>query len=69
MPDPTPLSLTGTQTVLHDVAPHLTAAHLTALLATPVEQLTVAQLVQLIDATSRVEGGSDPAALIGALLP
>ena len=58
----------GTKTVTKAVAPHLSAATLTALLAQPVENLTVAQLVVLLDATHRVSGGGAPGATLGSLL-
>jgi hypothetical protein len=58
----------GTKTVTHTLAPHLTAATLTTLLATPIESLTVAQLKQLRDALRRVEDGDNPARTIGSLL-
>ena len=44
----------GTKTVTHTVAPHLTAAILTTLLATPIESLTVGQLDALVDALGGV---------------
>ena len=58
----------GTKTVTHTIAPHLSAATLTTLLATPIESLTVLQLKELIDALKRVQGGDNPASIIGALL-
>jgi len=58
----------GTKTVTHALAPHLSAAVLTALLATPIENLTVAQLDELRDALSRVAKGEAPATTIGTLL-
>lgn len=58
----------GTKTVTHTIAPHLSAATLTTLLATPIENLTVLQLRELIDALKRVQGGDSPASTIGALL-
>jgi hypothetical protein len=61
-------STSGTKTVTQGVAPHLTAAQLTTLLATPVEALTVAQLASLADALKRVPGGENPATAIDALL-
>ena len=64
-----PIVLTGTKTVTKDVAPHLSAALLTALLAKAPEQMTVAQLRQLVDAISRVPHGDDPDKTIGDLLP
>jgi hypothetical protein len=60
--------LTGTKTVTKAIAPHLTAAELTALLATAPENLTVAQLEQLHDAVKRAPGGSKPAATLGSIL-
>ena len=58
----------GTKTVTHTVAPHLTGAMLTTLLATPIENLTVAQLKELQDALKRVNDGENPARTIGSLL-
>ncbi|HVO98778.1 MAG TPA: hypothetical protein VMT15_11960 [Bryobacteraceae bacterium] len=58
----------GTKTVTHSLAPHLSASALTTLLATPIENLTVAQVEQLVDALRRVQGGGSPAATIGSLL-
>jgi hypothetical protein len=58
----------GTKTVTHALAPHLTATLLTTLLATPIENLTVAQLEQLCDALSRTSKGETPAVTIGSLL-
>jgi hypothetical protein len=58
----------GTKTVTHALAPHLTATLLTTLLATPIENLTVAQLDQLFDALSRTSKGETPATTIGSLL-
>jgi hypothetical protein len=57
----------GTKTVTHTIAPHLTAATLTTLLATPIENLTVLQFKELRDALRRVDGGDNPAATIGSL--
>lgn len=59
------LTLTGTKTVSANVAPHLTASVLTGLLATPVENLTVAQLDQLRDAVNRVAKGATPSSTVG----
>jgi hypothetical protein len=58
----------GTKTVTHTIPPHLTAAILTTLLATPIESLTVAQFKELRDALRRVDGGDNPAVTIGSLL-
>lgn len=58
----------GTKNVTTTVAPHLTAAYLTTLMATPVEQMTVKQHDGLTDALKRVKGGDYPAATIGSLL-
>ena len=46
----------GTKTVTHSIAPHLTAAMLTTLLATPLENLTVWQLSEICDALKRTPG-------------
>ena len=67
-PPPPVLGTTGTKTVTHGIAPHLTAAHLTALLALNVESLTVRQLADLHDALRRLPGGDNPAATLGGLL-
>jgi hypothetical protein len=61
-------STSGTKTVTHTLAPHLTAAILTTLLATPIESLTVAQFKELRDALRRVEDGENPTRTIGSLL-
>ena len=58
----------GTKTVTHTIAPHLTAAILTTLLATPIESLTVGQLNALVDAVRRVADGENPSRTIGSLL-
>lgn len=62
------VTLTGTKSVTVSVAPHLTASVLTTLLATPVENLTVAQLDQLRDAVNRVAKGATPSSTVGSLL-
>jgi hypothetical protein len=58
----------GTKTVTHTIAPHLTAAILTTLLATPIDSLTVGQLDAIVDALRRIAGGDNPASTIGSLL-
>lgn len=58
----------GTKTVTHTVAPHLTAAILTTLLATPIENLTVWQIDAICDALRRCTDGENPARTIGSLL-
>ena len=60
--------LSGTKTVSTAVAPHLSASTLTTLCATAVENLTVAQLLQLVDVVKRVGGGFSPTKTIGSLL-
>jgi hypothetical protein len=60
-------STSGTKTVTHTLAPHLTAALLTTLFATPIESLTVAQLKLIRDALRRIDGGENPTATIGSL--
>ena len=61
-------SVSGSKTVNNAVAPHLSAATLTTILATPVESLTVAQFKQLADMLSRISGGGDPTKTIGSFL-
>ncbi|HYK58177.1 MAG TPA: hypothetical protein VEV85_01995 [Bryobacteraceae bacterium] len=46
----------------------VSAAYLTTLLATPVENLTVAQLRDLTDALERVSGGEARTGVVGTLL-
>jgi hypothetical protein len=58
----------GTKTVTHSIAPHLSATLLTTLLATPIETLTVGQFQQILDALKRVQDGDNPAHTIGSLL-
>ncbi|MGA3187409.1 MAG: hypothetical protein ABSF22_09890 [Bryobacteraceae bacterium] len=58
----------GTKTVTHTLAPHLTAAILTTLLATPIETLTVRQFEELQDALRRIPDGENPVRTIGSLL-
>jgi hypothetical protein len=58
----------GTKTVINTLAPHLTAAILTTILATPIELLTVAQFKMIRDALKRVQDGGNPARTIGSLL-
>ena len=62
-------AVTGSKTVTKDQAAHLTAATLTALLATAPEDLTIRQIGVLLDAVSRVPAGSNPDATIGSCLP
>ncbi len=58
---------TGPKTCTNALAPHLTAARLTTLLAIAPEVLTVAQFNELADALSRVSGGHEPTAVLGTL--
>jgi hypothetical protein len=60
--------LTGSKTVTRTLAPHLSAALLTALLATPLESLTVLQINQIYDALKRLTDGKNPLRTIGSLL-
>jgi hypothetical protein len=60
--------VTGSKTVTQSVSPAATAAVLTALLATPIEDLTVAQLQLLEDTLRKVPGGHAPKDTIGSLL-
>ena len=58
----------GTKTVTLTLAPHLAAAMLTTLLATPLENLTILQLNQIHDALKRIPDGKNLARTIGSLL-
>jgi hypothetical protein len=58
----------GTKTVTHALAPHLSAALLTTLMATPLENFTIAQLNELSDALKRVADGENPLRTIGSLI-
>ena len=62
------VQVTGSKTVTRDLSPNATAAVLTAMLATPVENLTVAQLQMLEDVLRKVPGGHAPGITIGTLL-
>ena len=58
----------GTKTVTHALAPHLSATLLTTLMATPLENFTIAQLNELADALKRVADGEHPVRTIGSLI-
>jgi hypothetical protein len=58
----------GTKTVTHALAPHLSAALLTTLMATPLENFTIAQLNEISDALKRVADGENPLRTIGSLI-
>jgi hypothetical protein len=60
--------VTGSKTVTRDVSPAATAAVLTALLAIPIENLTIAQFGLLDTALRKVPGGHAPTATIGGVL-
>lgn len=60
-------SVSGAKTVTVTVAPHLTAATLTTLLATAVENLTVAQFLQISEALQHIPNKGTTATL-GTLL-
>ncbi|GAC1700076.1 MAG: hypothetical protein NVS9B4_00800 [Candidatus Acidiferrum sp.] len=63
-----PASVSTPKTCTVTVAPHLTAAQLTAIMAIAPENMTVAQHRIIDDAINRVSGGGNPAAVIGTLL-
>jgi hypothetical protein len=58
----------GTKTVSKDLGPNYTASQLTTLLATPIENLTIAQFRFLEEALRKVSKGHDPSSVIGTLL-
>jgi hypothetical protein len=60
-------TVSGSKTCQNSVSPQLTATVLTDLMAIAPENLTVAELQQLVDAASRVSGGSNPTALLGSI--
>jgi len=60
-------TVSGSKTVSNAVAPHLSGATITTLLATPVENLTVAQFKQIADALSRLKGGNAESTTLGSL--
>ncbi|MBV8846422.1 MAG: hypothetical protein JO307_26755 [Bryobacterales bacterium] len=61
-------TVTGSKTCTQALAPHLSAAKLTTILATPIENLTIAQLGDLIDGLHRLAGGMEKTYIIGNLL-
>lgn len=60
--------VSGSKTITRDFAPHLTGPMLTAILAKAPENLTIAEVQTLLDATSRVPAGTDPNRRIGEIL-
>lgn len=61
-------TVTGSKTCTQALAPHLSAAYLTSLLGTPIENLTVGQIRDLIDALKRVASGEARNLVVGTLL-
>jgi hypothetical protein len=61
--------VTGSKTVTKDASPNATAAVLTALLATPIENLTISQFQMLADVLRKMPGGAAPGKTVGSLLP
>jgi hypothetical protein len=61
-------TVTGSKTCTQGLAPHLSAARLTSILAMPIENLTIAQFKDLRDALHRIAGGEENTNTIGALL-
>jgi hypothetical protein len=60
--------VTGSKTVTRDASPNATATVLTALLATPIENLTISQFQMLADVLRKMSGGAAPGKTIGSLL-
>jgi hypothetical protein len=60
-------TVSGSKTCQNSVSPQLTAEVLTELFAIAPENLTIAELQQLLDASRRVSGGSNPNALLGTI--
>jgi hypothetical protein len=61
-------TITGSKTCTQGLAPHLSPSRLTTILATAVENLTIAQLRDLLDALHRSAAGEEPSSIIGSLL-
>lgn len=62
-------TVSNSKTVTTNVSPALTASTLTGLLAIAPENLTLAQLKTILDATKRGPHGSNPNATVGQCLP
>jgi hypothetical protein len=62
-----PATVSGSKTVIVDVSPSLSASLLTSLFATAPENLTVGQLLQLVNATKCVVGGGKVTATLGSI--
>ena len=60
--------VTGSKTVTQGVAPHLSAAKLTTLLANSIENSAVGDLLAILDACHRVSGGVAVGTAIGTIL-
>ena len=61
-------SVSGSKTVTQAAAPHLSASVLTTLLATAIENLTVAQFNQIGDSLKRIPKGHQPNLTLGTIL-
>ena len=61
-------TVTGSKTCTQGLAPHLSATRLTTILATPIENLTVGSVKDLLDALKRVAGGRENTNVVGNLL-
>jgi hypothetical protein len=57
--------VTGSKTCTQNVSPNITASVLTSIMATAPEDLTIAQLHLLYDASRKLQGGSEPGATLG----
>jgi hypothetical protein len=60
--------VTGSKTVVNNASPHLTGALLTTIMATAVENLTIAQWNQINSALSREPYSGDTTRTIGSIL-
>lgn len=60
-------SVSGSKTVSVSVAPHISAATMTTLMSTPIENLTVAQFTLIAEALGKIASGREPTKTLGQL--
>ncbi len=60
-------SVSGSKTCSNSVTPFLTGTELTTLMGTPIESLTVAQLLSLAEGLRHVAKGLEPTTLVGSI--
>jgi hypothetical protein len=62
-----PASVSGSKTCNNSPMPSLSAASLTTLMSTPLESLTVAELLSLADGLRRIGKGVAPTSTLGSI--